>query len=164
MTEPLQDSPGIRLLEAFKHLKRHTADFRPAGSLRPSEFFTLHALAHSLRRQGHGEHTTAPLGFTMTALGRTTRRSTPAVSQIVRSLEEKGLVERVMAHQDRRNVYVRPTASGEKLVDESGQSFFSFLDEVADEMGKENVEELLNLLGKLDVALTEVKKRHPDFS
>ena len=79
-------------------------------------------------------------------------------------MEGKGIVERVPAKADRRKVYIRLTKQGEETVEEVGRTFFRFLDQVAERIGEEDLEELIRLLGKASVALQEIKKEFQQTS
>lgn len=160
--EDVHSSSGGQLLQAFQEVRRGSAGFRPIGDLRQSEFYMVHAIFFGLMRQTEnlGEGQLPPPGVTVSYLSRTTHNSMPAVSQLLKGLEEKGIVVRVPAKSDRRKVYVRLTEQGQSTVKEAGRTFFELLDEVADRMGKEDTERLIYLLHKVSGILHEVKDEY----
>lgn len=160
--EDVHNSPGGRLLLAFQEVHRGSTKFRPIGDLRASEFYMLHAIFFGYKRQTEelAEGAAPPPGVTVSYLSHETHNSMPAVSQILRSMEEKGIVERVPAKADRRKVYVRLTDHGHKTVEEAGRTFYHFLDRVADRMGHDDVEELIRLLHKVGAILSEAKEEY----
>lgn len=159
--EELPDSPGGRLMQAFHEVRRNTTGFRLINYLRTSELYMLHAIYAGSQRQLEdmkARGLVPPPGVTVSSLSRSTRNSMPAVSQILSGMEEKGIVERVPAKADRRKVYIRLTKQGEETVEEVGRTFFRFLDQVAERIGEEDLEELIRLLRKASVALQEIKE------
>lgn len=146
-------------MEAFKGLQRSGMGYHPVSDLRPTEFYMLHAIWHSMLRQRKDlpEGQVPPPGVTVSALSRMTHNSMPAASQILRGMEEKDIIRRVPAQSDRRRVYVCLTEQGEQLVEEAGNAFFRFWDDVANRMGDQDIEELIRLLDKLRGILEETK-------
>ncbi|HIR58151.1 MAG TPA: winged helix DNA-binding protein [Candidatus Gallacutalibacter pullicola] len=92
---------------------------------------------------------TAGQGVKISALSGRAGMSMPAVSQMMRSMEGKGLVERRMAHADRRVVYVSLTEKGEKIEAETSQYMTQILESVVKEFGEENTRQLILLFRKL---------------
>ena len=158
--EESRERPGERLMQAFHEVRRNSTGFRPIAYLRTSELYMLHAIYAGLRRQLQEmkeRGLVPPPGVTVSSLSRATHNSMPAVSQILSGLEEKNIVERVPAKADRRKVYIRLTKHGEETVEEVGRTFFRFLDQVAERMGEEDLEELIRLLHKASGVLQEIK-------
>lgn len=165
--EELPDSPGGRLMQAFHEVRRNTKGFRLVSYLRTSELYMLHAIYAGSQHQLEDMRERGlipPPGVTVSSLSRSTHNSMPAVSQILSGMEGKGIVERVPAKADRRKVYIRLTKQGEETVEEVGRTFFRFLDQVAERIGEEDLEELIRLLGKASVALQEIKKEFQQTS
>ncbi|MCI9274276.1 MAG: MarR family transcriptional regulator [Clostridiales bacterium] len=162
--EDVHASPGGQLLQAFQEVRRASSGFRPIGDLRQSEFYMVHAIFFGLMRQTEDlkEGQLPPPGVTVSYLSRATHSSMPAVSQLLRGLEEKGIVERAPAKSDRRKVYVRLTEQGQKTVEEAGHAFFDLLDAVVDRMGKEDTQKLIRLLHKATGIIHAVKDEYHD--
>ena len=91
---------------------------------------------HLLRRLARGEHVTgirparlsalatlsADGPTTLGGLARRERVTPPSMTRLVQALEADGLVERVPSATDGREVGVRITAAGERLLGERGQA------------------------------------------
>ena len=84
----------------------------------------------------------------------------PAISRGLRSLEEKGLIQRSVDEKDRRNTFVELTAAGEQLSDEIETIMKDFVDAVFSRMGVESFEQLNNGMRKMvSVSREEINKR-----
>lgn len=75
--------------------------------------------------------------------------SKAAVSQMLKSLEKKGLVTRDIPENDRRTVIVRVTEAGKKILERKKRLFEEFFDKIFDTLGSEKVAELTGLLNKM---------------
>ena len=82
----------------------------------------------------------------------------PAVSQMLNSLEGKGLVARSMAKNDRRAVFVCLTEKGKALLEQNRKEIFSILDEAEHRLGTENLNQLIELSARLFDILLEIEK------
>ena len=71
-----------------------------------------------------------PDGRTVSSLTKAMEMPMPAVSRLMRGMEERGLITRSILPQDRRSIVVRVTAEGERLLDEFQESFHGFFGEV----------------------------------
>jgi DNA-binding MarR family transcriptional regulator len=79
--------------------------------------------------------------------------SKPAVSQMLNTLENKKLIERVMAKSDRRVVYVKLTESGIEQLEKTHKQFQTWLDQIIEELGAEDTAELARLVNKLHLIM-----------
>ena len=84
--------------------------------------------------------------------------SMPAVSQMLNSLEGKGLVARSMTKNDRRAVFVCLTEKGKALLEQNRKEIFSILDEAEHRLGTENLNQLIELSARLFDILLEIEK------
>ena len=82
----------------------------------------------------------------------------PAVSQMLNSLEGKGLVARSMTKNDRRAVFVCLTEKGKALLEQNRKEIFSILDEAEHRLGTENLNQLIELSARLFDILLEIEK------
>ena len=82
--------------------------------------------------------------------------SMPAVSQMMRSMEGKGLVQRCMACEDRRVVYVSLTARGEEVESKAWEYTTHVLEKVVQELGEKNAQQLIVLFHKLYEVLQSI--------
>lgn len=172
--ESFMESNGRRLFSALKELQRRIMGFHPAAEIRPSEFMMLHSMLCCLMRRLEEERsarqTAAPQtgeahdvgqelrrwvessgcpGVKIGELSAFTHQTPSGVSQTIRALEEKGLVQRETLSSDRRSVYVRPTGEGWALARHMEEDFFSRLETLADEMGEEETNQLIALVDRL---------------
>lgn len=94
-------------------------------------------------------------GVTISTLSELLEISKSAVSQAINTLENKEYVERLTTKNDRRLVYVRLTESGEQCLAKELQSFLKGMAQVFDKMGEEDTKDLLRLLKKLYLIVSE---------
>ena len=81
--------------------------------------------------------------------------SVPFISKTLKSLEEKGLIERVSDKNDRRSVRVSVTESGREIIDNFFNSLFSLLDRATGGFTKEQIETMIDFLGRFVSAAAE---------
>lgn len=85
-------------------------------------------------------------GIYVSEIARELRVSTPAVSKMLKGLEEKEYIERKTDQKDRRNTIVLLTEEGEKVRKRVLNEMEAFLQQVIERMGEENTKELVRLL------------------
>ena len=88
-------------------------------------------------------------GVYVSQLAKELKVSSPAVSRMLGNLENKGLIGRDVDKENRRNTYVYLTEKGEEEIAETERLLDEKMTKVVDQMGKEDVEQLLNLWEKL---------------
>ena len=81
--------------------------------------------------------------------------SLPAVSQQLRSLEEKGLVKRNTTTEDRRVTLVSLTPAGQKMVDHVRTVTDAVIDELVQNIGEANIREYIRLSNEIMKSLEE---------
>jgi DNA-binding MarR family transcriptional regulator len=81
--------------------------------------------------------------------------SNAATSQMIASLESKKLVKRTMSKEDRRIIYVSLTDKGIKTIMEAKKVMHQFMEGVVNNLGSEDSEDLIRILGKLEKLLEE---------
>ena len=74
--------------------------------------------------------------------------SPAAISQGIRSFEEKGWVERVTLENDRRSVYIRMTDKGERLMKEKEEEFIERMMDYFSFLGEEDSNNLVRIVEK----------------
>lgn len=83
-----------------------------------------------------------------------------AVSRSLKSLEEKGYIERKAGRQDRRITYVNLTQEGRLVLQEATKKLDDFTDAVFDKFGEKNIESLMQFLDRLyEIAAGEIELR-----
>ncbi|NLJ30182.1 MAG: winged helix DNA-binding protein [Clostridiales bacterium] len=147
------------LWSAMHRLKKSQAWPPRLSGVSRGEFFMLHQVAR-LERKKDGK---AP-GGKISDLSAATEMSKPAVSQMLNSLEDKGLVERIMTKSDRRVVYVRLTEKGRERLDATARQMNELLDRVVKELGPEDTEELTRLFIKLYQIMEKMKTETAETS
>ena len=102
-----------------------------------------------------GEDASEPVtpGDMSQALGLTTAR----IANVLKSLERKGLVERVHDTEDRRRVFVMLTDEGREFTRRKTEQVVSGAEEFILHMGEEDASELIRLLGRM-VSYCEVEQ------
>lgn len=81
----------------------------------------------------------------------------PAVSQFLRTLEEKGLVQRESAPKDRRVTLVTVTENGEQVLRQSQEQFNRMLDRLIQQYGPQELEKLVQMLDRLSQTIRELR-------
>ena len=119
------------------------------GNVSKAEFAVLITLK---RRQ---EMTRNENGVYVSQLARELKISSPAVSRMLGNLESKGLIGRNVDKENRRNTYVYLTAQGEEEIAETERLLDEAVTKVVRQMGKEDVEQLLNLWEKMVCIMEE---------
>lgn len=140
-----------QLLEAMGKLKRQKVLFPAASGVPHGEFFLLHHIEIYTRK-----HPEEP-GIKISGLSAKTGMSMPAVSQMLNSIEEKGLVERCMTKSDRRVVYVRLTDQGKQLMESSMTDFTELMGRIVEQFGEENTATLIDLFNRLNDVIAEIR-------
>lgn len=113
------------------------ACFRALG-ITPSEFVLLCFL-----------HRHAPENPTAGTLARSMHSSRSAVSQLLRRLEKKGLIERSTSPKDRRAVCVFLTPQGEETFQKTSSGVHQQFEQALHALGEEKSETLISLLNEL---------------
>ncbi len=135
------------------HRFRHNKPWHWTGGLTRGEFFVLNQMHEHLQKHPKEK------GVYVSTLVGWMRVSPPAVSRMLRGLEQRGLVERVVDRADRRTTYVVLTPAGESLRTETTAWLDSYIQRVVQRMGHENMEKLLVLWNQLsDIMVDEQAK------
>lgn len=87
--------------------------------------------------------------------------STPAISKMLRNLEEKDFIVRINNDNDRRVTYVRITEQGKEVLYKSFQMFRKLMDSITARMGKEKIKELMSLFRELTFNMADELEKHP---
>lgn len=89
------------------------------------------------------------IGAKVGDIGKKLYASKSATSKMLRCLEEKNYIERTTIPKDRRTVYIRLTDKGRKLVTETKERMNQFAVDVIEELGIDQMEELMCIMNKL---------------
>lgn len=89
--------------------------------------------------------------------------SMPAVSRLLKSMEEKKLIERKTDPKDRRHTLIRIRPEGKELITELRNNVESFFDEVMQQMGDSDMRQLTELQNRmLDCMESILKEREQE--
>ena len=150
----MEQSKKDLLVQAMHRLKKERTWFPVMDGVSRGEFFMLHKISHLIRNSQEEKP-----GAKITDLSVAAEMSKPAVSQMLNSLEKKGLIERIMTKTDRRVVYVKLTDSGKTQLEKIAQKMDELMDQIVEELGKEDTAELARLLDKLYIILEKTQER-----
>lgn len=99
-------------------------------------------------------------GVTVSDLAEKMHIKTSAVSRTLKSLEERGLIERTVNQADRRNTYVTLTEAGEASCRKFRQTMCEFGKAVIERMDEEDMRRMIAYINKLNrVAMEEIEAR-----
>lgn len=117
------------------------------------EFMTLQCMKHYQERQS------CEKGLNVGMLAAMSDMSLPAMSRILKAVEEKGLVERTVDRENRRKTYVSLTEAGEKAREEAWKLATDYVNRVVEAMGEEKMSTFLTLWKEMvDIMEGEIKK------
>lgn len=128
------------LADVLSHLKRNKRPFPVNVGIAPGEFFVL-GMIERFQDVHMG-------GIKASTIGEVSHMSRPGVSQMLKTLEKKNLIKRVMAEEDRRVVLVCLTDSGKEVLRKSKKSFLAMVDRVYEDFGEEDTKKFIELLNR----------------
>ncbi len=70
------------------------------------------------------------------------------VSQVIKRLEEKGVVKRVVCRYNRKKFYIELSESAKKKYEKEKKNLCANLDKVVEMMGKEDMDQLIRLIDR----------------
>lgn len=76
----------------------------------------------------------------------------PSVTSLLNPLEKKKYITRKVSAEDRRVVYVIPTAKAKAAIEKFYADFDLYAERVADKLGQERIEELVASLKEMNLA------------
>ncbi len=100
-------------------------------------------------------------GVSPTHLSRCLQVSKNTVSVLLRGLEEQGLIERVLAPEDRRSFLIRITPAGQAMVESLVPEHIAYLNALLRDFTPEELQQFLNFLVKLAQALKSAQESDP---
>ena len=137
----------FKALHRFGKIKAHISS--GVGELTKGEFFCMGTITDRNGRRSERS------GVQVWDLAGHMQVRPPAVSRMLRGLEERGLIRREVDPADRRNVRVSLTERGGEVWQREAEGYQRAMDRVIDRMGPENMETLLDLLDRLAAAMEE---------
>ena len=142
----------FRALHRFGRL--NTGQLIEMEGLTQGEFFGLAMLHEHLKEHPEGMH--------VRELADKARVSPPRVSRMLRDMEEKGLIERRIDRDDRRNTYIFLTEQGEEAWNRTAARLSTFLDRVVDRMGPENIRTMIDLWNRFADILEDERAKETE--
>lgn len=135
-TEEVQAAKLINAMHIFSKINIGTV----LGKLSQTEYLVIYFV------RKHGEYDgQCNNGVNVTSLSEVLGVSTPAVSRILRSLEEKGFIKRITNSKNRRETYISLTETGREIYLRDRETASLLYKAVEDKMGKEEIRELVRL-------------------
>lgn len=138
------DSKGLlvrQLMENIVRFNRMHWNKSPILGLTHSELVVLHFI------KDYENHNSS--GIKVSKLSQLLKVTSPTVTQLIKSLEKKGLVQRNTAKTDRRVVLITLTKEGEKMNQTAREDFTDFFTGLVDYLGVEESNKLNELLTKV---------------
>ena len=141
--EAIQDTGELK--EEFVRLMRmiHREQFHPAwspGNLFKPEMHTLMCVWIAYRHNKEARPS---------SLAKYSHVSPSAVSQTLKTLEEKGLVARVRSANDSRSVVIELTEEGRALIEEVQSIRSSYFDEMFEAIGVDDMQTLMRIMRRV---------------
>ncbi len=126
------------LMRTFQQFKRVMKPPPMVRGLKPSEM----GLLFHIERFREDESS----GVKVSELSGHMHVTSPSVTQLVKTLEDKGMVARRMDPDDRRSVLVSLTDKGEAVTRQAEQGLQALLSGIVDHLGEEKSKQLISLL------------------
>ena len=127
------------LLENLTNLKKMDIELtHQKGDLSTNERIALFII-HNLGKEDK---------ISLTVIRNKMKIAPSTITPIITSLEKRGLVERRIDEQDRRNIYVNLSKKGKILTQKIDEELKRVLLEYINYMGEKNIEELIKLITK----------------
>lgn len=127
-----------KLAEAFLWFSRLNWYHSPNNGLKPSELVVLNLIKK--------ERQPADPGIRVSEISRLLNVTSPTITQIIRSLEDKGLIDRNTDQEDRRAVRIKLTGSGENILAETARTFYASFNGLVEHLGESKSKQLAGIL------------------
>jgi DNA-binding MarR family transcriptional regulator len=141
-------------LEVMNNMRKLTSKHHNLYPLHPGEFMML-SVIHNFMKEGGKDHQNYP-GVKVGELSEVVHTTKSATSKMLRSVEEKGYIERVFDKNDRRVVYVKLSEKGDKLVKDTLNTKREFAERTIQMLGEEDSKDLIRIMKKFYFAMEEV--------
>ncbi|MZP31384.1 MarR family transcriptional regulator [Heliobacterium undosum] len=128
------------LLQAFMQFKRIEWHQRSVLGYKPSEIKVLFCIKKG-RKSG------SP-GIKASEISQLLRVTPPTVTQLIKDLEIRGLVERAIDRDDRRSALIGLTQKGEKVTKAAADEFVRAFDGLVNHLGEAKSQQLAELLNE----------------
>lgn len=140
-----------RMMDAFHRIRR--VNISAMMELPQSEFFALQII--SRYEQEHPDRE----GIYVSELAEKLRIASSQTSRMLRNLEERHFVGRMVDTKDRRNTYVFLTEEGQEICSSTKKRLMAYVAQVREKMGEERIEELIRLCNEMAEIMEQEAKR-----
>lgn len=134
--EEVQAAKLINAMHIFSKINIGTV----LGKLSQTEYLVIYFVRKHGEYDGHCNN-----GVNVTSLSEVLGVSTPAVSRILRSLEEKGFIRRITNSKNRRETYISLTDTGRQIYLRDRETASLLYKAVEEKIGKDEIRELVRL-------------------
>jgi DNA-binding MarR family transcriptional regulator len=146
---------AFAVIHTIRHLDMYLRPRCVPQALRRNEMMTLGCLCHAYE-QGKPEMTPSEIGKTLGV-------SRPAMTAILNSLEEKGLILRTMDHLDKRRVLVSLSNKGKAGLEKVQQNTLERVLPIVRALGETDAAQLLSLLQRAMHVAHEISKQEGEL-
>lgn len=149
----MEQPRGARLLSALMRVRRQFMKLLDAGAgdLSHGEYLVLRSVRHSALMISGKEK---PLKAA--DLSDLLEVSRPAITRILNSLEQRGLITRNIDKTDRRSINIALTEPGARALEAANRQILGMADRVVTSLGDADADKLIELLGRLSAAFGEM--------
>jgi DNA-binding MarR family transcriptional regulator len=130
-----------KLFRSFMQFHKAAWHQRSIAGCTPSEIRVLFCI-----RKGAGPHTPE---IKVSEISKHLHVTSPTVTQLLKGLEAKRLIERRIDPTDRRAVGITLTEEGEKVTQQAAEAFSASLNGLIEYLGEEQSNQLADLLSKV---------------
>ncbi len=145
--------------ESFLHMvhtfRKFHSNLPVPSNLPPGEFFTLMRIEKSLKKSVDDDR------VNVSCIHHGNGMSMPALSQMLGSLEKKGLIARAVDPDDRRKVSLTLTAPGVSLMTEAKREVDAAVERFIEQFGEEDFKELCRLCEKMNETIKRMDTESP---
>ena len=147
----LKDNKALQLVRVLHRIWR--VNLPLVMEVPPGGFFVMQII-----QRYKAEHPDQE-GIYVSQIAQKAKMAASQVSRMLRGLEERNLVGRIVDEKDRRNTYVFLTESGENICKRQREQMNGFLQRVTEGLGEEKMDTLIRLCDEMaDVMEQELEK------
>lgn len=130
----------LRLMRAFREFHKSGWQEHSFAGCKPSEIRVLFCVKHGVK--------VGASDMKVSDISKLLHVTSPSVTQLLKSLEANGFIERKIDPIDRRAVGIKLTGMGEAFVKQAMEAFTSSMDGLVEYLGEEESNQLAELLSK----------------
>lgn len=138
------DNPTAqKLLQCFMQIRRIAWHHRSVAGCKPSEVRVLFCIKKNVTPKNPE--------MKVSEISKRLQVTSPTITQLIKSLESDGLVERSVDPSDRRAVGIKLTKKGESVTRKAADAFAARLNGLIEYLGEEESDKLSELLNKVSL-------------